>query len=193
MATGNQGKLAEIREILKDTGWDIVPQSEFGFVPAAETGTTFLENAILKARHAAEETGLIAIADDSGLCVDAIDGQPGVYTARFAGAGASDADNIDKLLAMLEDVDDKQRGASFECTTVAVLPDAEPLIGTGTWRGQISRARKGDGGFGYDPVFFDPELQKCAAEMTAEEKNSRSHRGQAFRQLAQMLRAELSQ
>lgn len=189
MATGNQGKLAEIREILRGGELLIAPQSEFDFEPAAETGKTFLENALLKARHAVKETGLIAIADDSGLCVDALDGDPGVYTARFAGPGASDADNIDKLLQLLAEVGPQQRGARFVCMTVAVSPNdqAEPLVGSGEWRGSIATDRRGDAGFGYDPVFLDPELQISAAEMTADEKNARSHRGQAFRQLGALL------
>jgi len=187
LATGNKGKLNEIRQILDGTGLHVEPQSSFNFEPAEETGSSFLENALLKARHAATETGLPAIADDSGLVVDALDGAPGVYTARYAGVGASDRDNIEKLLRALQGVEG--RGAAFHCVTVVAWPqDArEPLIAEGVWRGTIATRAHGDGGFGYDPVFCDPELGKCAAEMTPEDKNARSHRGQAFRALGAML------
>ena len=189
IATGNQGKLAEIRQILSGSEFDIVPQFEFGFTPAEETGATFLENALLKARRAASETGLISIADDSGLVVDALAGKPGVFSARFAGEDASDEQNVEKLLKSLRGVE--ERGARFCCVAVVVFPDESlaPLVGEGEWRGSIATARCGDGGFGYDPVFFDSELGKCAAEMTAGEKNARSHRGEAFRALAGLLDA----
>lgn len=187
LATGNKGKLAEIRQLLHGHNFDVVPQSEFDFLPAEETGSTFLENALLKARRAASETGLISIADDSGLVVDALDGEPGVFSARYAGEDASDEQNVEKLLRALHGVE--ERGASFRCVAVVVFPDEgrEPLVGEGEWRGAISTSRRGDGGFGYDPVFFDLELGKCAAEMNSEEKNSRSHRGGAFRQLVGLL------
>lgn len=190
LATGNQGKLAEIRRILCDSDFIIVAQSEFEFVPAKETGETFQANALLKARHACEQTGLIAIADDSGLSVDALDGRPGVHSARYAGEDASDAQNIDKLLQSMERVAKAQRGAVFHCVAVLVFPDrsTETLIATGEWRGRIAQSRHGDNGFGYDPIFFDPKLGKCAAEMTPSEKQARSHRGQAFRHLAAALR-----
>ena len=187
IATGNKGKLVEIRQILKGSDVEIVPQTDFSFEPAEETGSTFLENALLKARHAASETGLIAIADDSGLVVDALNGEPGVFSARYAGENASDEQNVSKLLSSLHGVE--QRGARFRCVAVVVFPDgdSQPLIGEGEWRGSISTSRMGDGGFGYDPVFFDSELGKCAAEMTGEEKNARSHRGEAFRALTKQL------
>jgi XTP/dITP diphosphohydrolase len=187
IATGNKGKLAEIRQILGAGDFQIVPQSEFDFVPAEETGTTFLENALLKARRAASETGMISIADDSGLVVDALDGEPGVFSARYAGDDATDEQNVEKLLKALDGVE--QRGARFCCVAVVVFPDLNkaPLIGEGEWRGSIAIARHGDGGFGYDPVFFDVGLGKCAAEMSAEEKNARSHRGEAFRQLGDLI------
>lgn len=187
LATGNKGKLNEIRQILDGTGLLVEPQSGFDFVPAEETGSTFLENALLKARHAAAETGLPAIADDSGLAVDALNGAPGVYTARYAGEEASDQDNIEKLLRALQDVEG--RDAAFHCVTVVAWPqnDREPLIAEGVWKGTIALKAHGDGGFGYDPVFYDPELGRCAAEMTPAEKNARSHRGQAFRALGAML------
>ena len=164
MATGNKGKLVEIRRLLDDRDMLVIPQSRFDFEPAEETGSTFLENALLKAQHAATETGLMAIADDSGIVVDALDGMPGVYSARFAGQDANDAENVDKLLADMTGVED--RGARFECVAVAVFPyqNREPLVARGTWLGQIATERGGSGGFGYDPIFFDPTLGKCAAE-----------------------------
>jgi XTP/dITP diphosphohydrolase len=194
IATGNTGKLAEIRQILDGSEFDIVPQTEFDFVPAEETGATFLENALLKARRAASETGLIAIADDSGLVVDALDGAPGVFSARYAGDDATDEQNVEKLLLSLKDVDDEDRGAGFRCVAVVVFPDEDraPLVGEGEWRGSIAASRRGDGGFGYDPVFFDLELGKCAAEMTAVEKNARSHRGEAFVELGGLLARNFS-
>jgi XTP/dITP diphosphohydrolase len=190
VATGNKGKLAEIEELLQGSEFDIVPQADFGFESAAETGDTFLANALLKARHAASETGLIALADDSGLVVDALAGAPGVYSARYAGDGASDQQNIAKLLRALQDQDEQNRVAEFRCVAVVVFPDGRsaPLVAEGAWRGRIALSRHGQGGFGYDPVFFDPALGKCAAEMTAAEKNARSHRGQALRQLGELLR-----
>jgi len=190
VATANKGKLAEIGEILRGGEFEIVPQSRFGFAPAAETGDTFLANALLKARHAASETGLIAIADDSGLVVDALAGAPGVYSARYAGDDASDEQNVAKLLRALRDQDEQHRGAEFRCVAVVVFPGGRsaPLVAEGTWRGRIAMSSHGQSGFGYDPVFFDPVPGKCAAEMTAAEKNARSHRGQAFRRLAELLR-----
>jgi XTP/dITP diphosphohydrolase len=189
IATGNKGKLAEIRQILKGSEIEIVSQTDFDFEPAEETGDTFLANALLKARRAASETGLVAIADDSGLVVDALAGKPGVFSARYAGDNASDEQNVTKLLQSLQDKDDEHRGASFRCVAVVVFPDEqrEPLVAEGEWRGRISIFRHGEGGFGYDPVFFDPESGKCAAEMSADEKNARSHRGQAFRRLGGLL------
>ena len=187
LATGNEGKLAEIRQLLHGRDLEVVPQSEFDFLPAEETGSTFLENALLKARRAASETGLISIADDSGLVVDALDGEPGVFSARFAGEDASDEQNVEKLLKALDGVE--ERGACFRCVAVLVYPDEikGPLTGEGEWRGSIATTRCGEGGFGYDPIFFDPGLGKCAAEMTAGEKNARSHRGRAFRELGGLL------
>jgi len=192
IATGNKGKLAEIRRILSGSDYSIASQAEFDIEPVDETGDTFLANTLLKAHNAASETGLIAIADDSGLSVDALNGDPGVRSARFAGDNASDEQNVEKLLQSLLAVDKQQRGASFHCVAVVVFPDKEnePLVASGEWRGRIAAARSGDGGFGYDPVFFDPQLDKCAAEMTAAEKNGRSHRGQAFRRIGALLEAE---
>lgn len=193
LATGNKGKLAEIRQILRGHDITVEPQSNFDFVPAEETGDTFLANAMLKARQAADKTGLIAIADDSGLSVDALNGAPGVRSARFAGDAASDNENVDKLLLDLQQQPESQRAASFHCVAVVVFPEpqVEPLIAKGEWRGSIALTRRGKSGFGYDPVFFDPESGKCAAELTPAEKNQRSHRGQAFQRLGALLIAAL--
>ena len=189
IATSNQGKLAEIRQILHGDNVAIIPQSEFDFEPAEETGDTFLENALLKARKAASETGLVAIADDSGLMVDSLGGAPGVYSARYAGDNASDEQNVTKLLSALQGVNFENRSAAFHCVAVVVFPGEErpPLVAEGEWHGRIATLASGEGGFGYDPVFFDPTLDKRAAEMTAEEKNARSHRGRAFRKLGNLL------
>ncbi len=188
MASGNAGKIREIAQLLARLEVTIVPQADYGVSDAAETGTTFAENAIIKARHAAAATGLPAIADDSGLAVDALDGRPGVYSARYAGPEATDDGNIDKLLDELSGVAEDDRDAAFHCVACFVFSaDAEPLLGTGIWRGRILSARRGAGGFGYDPVFFDPQSGKAAAELTADDKNARSHRGQAMRALAESL------
>ena len=184
MATGNPGKIREIARLLEGLGVEIVAQSDLGVPDADETGTTFAENSLIKAQHAADATGLPAIADDSGLSVDALDGAPGVYSARYAG-DAGDQANNDKLLAALEGVEN--RGAAFHCVATYVAPGEEPLVATGEWRGEILHARRGDGGFGYDPVFFVPECACSSAELPAEEKNRRSHRGQALRKLVELL------
>ena len=191
IATANIGKLAEIRRILGGSDFSIASQADFDIEPVEETGDTFLANALLKARHVASETGLIAIADDSGLAVDALNGEPGVRSARYAGDNASDEQNLAKLLQSLRTVESSLRDASFHCAAVVVFPeeDKQPLVAVGEWRGRIARDRSGDGGFGYDPVFFDPRLGKCAAQMTAEEKNACSHRGQAFRRIGALLQA----
>ncbi len=166
-----------------------MPQADFAVTGAAETGNTFTDNALIKARHAARLTGLPAIADDSGLCVDALDGAPGVHSARYAGDDASDDDNIDRLLDALQGAGNAARGAAFHCVAVFVraADDTMPLIAEGTWRGEILGERKGNRGFGYDPVFFDPRAGKSAAMMSAAEKNARSHRGQAFALLKERL------
>lgn len=190
MATGNAGKIKEIARLLAHLDVTIVPQSEFDVVDAEETGSTFEENAIIKARHAAKETGLPAIADDSGLAVDALDGRPGVYSARYSGAAATDDSNIDHLLDELADVPVAERGAAFHCVACfMVSSDAEPLLAKGSWRGEILTERRGSGGFGYDPVFLDPASGKASAELSATEKNARSHRGKALRGLAELLGA----
>ena len=190
MASGNAGKLREVARILGDLDINIVPQSEFGIEEADETGTTFVENALIKARHAVAATGLPAIADDSGLAVDALHGRPGVYSSRYAGLDATDQANIDKLLAALDGVPDEKRGAAFHCVSCFVMPgDQEPIIAQGEWRGSILREKQGDGGFGYDPVFFVSETGCSAAQMGDEEKNARSHRGKALKELARQLHA----
>lgn len=186
MASSNAGKIREIARLLDGLGVDIVAQSEFGVDDAEETGTTFAENSLIKARHAAHETGLPAIADDSGLVVDALDGRPGVYSARYSGPDATDDSNIDKLLGDLAGVDN--RDAAFHCVATFVTPGNEqPIVAEGVWRGSILEARQGSGGFGYDPVFLDPASGRSSAELSAEEKNARSHRGQALRTLVELL------
>ncbi len=188
-ASGNTGKFSELEALLAPTGITLVARNEFGLESPEETGRTFLENALLKARHAAAATGLAAIADDSGLAVDALDGAPGVRSARFADGGGSRA-NIAKLLELMEDVSGPDRGARFCCVVVALVrwDDPMPLIGTGEWRGSIVREPRGTSGFGYDPVFFDPRLGATAAELKAEVKNRVSHRGQALAQIEKALR-----
>ena len=189
LATGNPGKVREIRRILGELGVDVVPQSELGVGDADETGTSFVENALIKARHASLMTGLPAIADDSGLVVDALDGRPGVYSARYSGADATDDSNIDKLLQELDGVPDERRTAEFHCCAVCVsADDATSLVAEGRWPGKILERRRGTAGFGYDPVFFDPECGRTAAELGPELKNARSHRGKALTALADMMR-----
>ncbi|ESP92962.1 MULTISPECIES: XTP/dITP diphosphatase [Pseudoalteromonas] len=183
LATGNQGKVRELGGMLESLQIEVLPQSQFDVSDVEETGTTFVENAIIKARHAAKETGLPAIADDSGLEVDALDGAPGVYSARFAGSGASDQQNIDKLLVDLEGV--TNRTARFWCVLVYMrhANDPTPVICQASWEGAIAAKPHGDGGFGYDPVFWVENLQRMAAELSKEEKNTVSHRGKALQQL----------
>ncbi|MEI7386042.1 RdgB/HAM1 family non-canonical purine NTP pyrophosphatase [Pectobacterium versatile] len=190
LATGNPGKVRELASLLADFGLDIVAQTELGVDSAEETGLTFIENAILKARHAAQITGLPAIADDSGLAVDALGGALGIYSARYAGVDASDQQNLDKLLLTLKDVPDEQRRASFHCVLVYLrhAEDPTPIVCHGSWQGVLTHEAAGSSGFGYDPIFFVPELGKTAAELTREEKNAQSHRGQALRLLLDALR-----
>ena len=189
MASGNPGKIREIARLLEDLGIEVVAQSEFGVTDADETGTTFAENSFIKARHAATLTGLPAIADDSGLVVDALDGAPGVYSARYSGPDATDDKNIDKLLDALCDVEDPARGAAFCCAATYVTPgDDAALLFEAEWRGSILRARMGVGGFGYDPVFLDPASGTSSAMLTPEQKNARSHRGKALRGLVALIR-----
>jgi len=189
LASSNPGKVREINQLLAGLGMQVQPQSEFGVVDAEETGLTFVENAILKARNAARHTGLPAIADDSGLEVDALAGAPGIYSARFAGEGASDQANLEKLLVELKAVPKEQRTARFQCVMVYMrhASDPTPLICQGTWEGHILFAARGDNGFGYDPIFHVPTHDCSSAELPAETKNSLSHRGQALRQLVAAL------
>ena len=186
IATGNPGKLVELDSLLEGLGMEFVAQSELGVEGAEETGHTFVDNALLKDRHAAAATGLPAIADDSGIVVDALDGRPGVYSARYAGVDASDADNVDKLLEELAGIDD--RAAHFHCAAVFVRPDSDDtVVAEASWHGVITTERRGSGGFGYDPVFFLPEYGCTSAELSRERKNELSHRGQAFRALRALL------
>lgn len=190
LATGNPGKVREMADLLAAFGLDIVAQTELGVESAEETGLTFIENAILKARHAAAITGLPAIADDSGLAVDALGGAPGIYSARYAGEEASDRQNLLKLLAALENVPDDKRQAQFHCVLVYLrhAEDPTPLVFHGCWQGEITRSAVGEGGFGYDPIFFVPKLGKTAGEMTKAEKHAVSHRGKAMTLLLEAMR-----
>jgi len=189
LASGNAGKLREINQLIGSLGMEVVPQSDFNVPDADETGLTFVENAILKARHAAQLTGLPAIADDSGLEVDALGGAPGIYSARFAGGDASDADNVQKLLTELKMVPKDQRTARFQCLMVFMshAEDPTPLICQGSWEGQILFAPQGENGFGYDPVFWVPGEQCTSAELSSGVKNRLSHRSQALQKLLAML------
>jgi len=189
LATGNAGKLREIRAML-GAGWQVLPQSEFGIVSIEETGATFEENALAKARHAARAAQLPALADDSGLEVDALGGAPGVRSARYAGEGATDAENVARLLAELTPVPDGRRGARFHCVLAFVreAADPQPVVVDALWEGRIVRQPRGAGGFGYDPVFEDPASGLTAAELPSADKNVRSHRGQALRALQSRLR-----
>ncbi len=191
LASNNAGKVREIGQLLASARIHIVPQGEYGVPEVEETGLTFVENAILKARHAARYSGLAAIADDSGLEVDALHGAPGIYSARYAGAGASDQENLLKLLRELEGAPENQRTARFQCLLVYLrhAEDPTPLICQGTWEGHILPAPRGANGFGYDPVFFVPTEGCSAAELDPATKNRLSHRGQALRQLQEMLKA----
>ena len=184
LASGNAGKLAELRELLGD-GFELHPQSEFGVSDADETGLSFIENAILKARHAAHSTGLPALADDSGLCVDALHGAPGLYSARYAGTHGDAEANIEKLLGALAGTPEDARTARFVCVLALVhsADDPMPLVAEGIWEGRILHARAGANGFGYDPVFFSPAHGCSAAQLPAAVKNRDSHRGVALRQL----------
>ncbi|TMP07111.1 non-canonical purine NTP pyrophosphatase [Pseudoalteromonas sp. S3178] len=183
LATGNPGKVNELANMLSPLNINVVPQSDFNVGEVAETGTTFVENAIIKARHAAKITGMPAIADDSGLEVDGLNGAPGVYSARFAGESASDQDNIDKLLNDLGS--NSNRKARFWCVLVLMrhADDPTPLICSASWEGEITQSQNGEGGFGYDPVFFVAEQNCTSAELTKEQKNAVSHRGQALKKL----------
>jgi len=190
LATGNPGKVRELASLLADFGLDIVAQTELGVDSAEETGLTFIENAILKARHAAQLTGLPAIADDSGLAVDALGGAPGIYSARYSGEGATDQRNLEKLLDALRDVPNDKRQAQFHCVLVYLrhAEDPTPLVFHGSWAGEITELAAGEGGFGYDPVFYVPELGRTAAELSRDEKRAISHRGKALKLMLEAMR-----
>lgn len=189
LATGNQGKVKELSNLLAQHAIEVVPQSNFDVPEVPETGTTFVENAIIKARHAAKITGLPAIADDSGLEVDALNGEPGVYSARYAGENATDNDNTDKLLNALSNVPTAQRNARFHCVLVYMkhANDPTPIICHGVWEGSIIDEKLGDQGFGYDPVFWQEAHQKTSAQLSRDLKNKLSHRGQALKLLVKEL------
>jgi XTP/dITP diphosphohydrolase len=191
IASGNLGKLREFRELLAGLPFDVIAQGDLGIAAAEETGTSFLENALLKARHAASAARAAAIADDSGLEVDALGGAPGIYSARYAGIGADDAANNAKLQAALRATPPHSRSARYRCVLVFVAGDADPapLDVEGVWEGFIVDSPRGSGGFGYDPYFWLPELKMTAAELDPGEKNRRSHRGLALRLLRERLEA----
>lgn len=189
LASNNPGKVREINQLLAAEQIEVVPQQAFGVPEADETGASFVENAILKARNAAQHSGMAAIADDSGIEVDVLQGAPGIYSARFAGVGASDAQNLQKLLEALRGVPEAQRTARFQCLMVYMrhAEDPTPIICQGTWEGRILDEPRGENGFGYDPVFYVPTHACSAAELDSDTKNRLSHRGQALRKLFQAL------
>lgn len=189
LASNNAGKVREINQLLQDQQIQVVPQREFDIQDIEETGLTFVENAILKARHAAKESGLAAIADDSGLEVDALMGAPGIYSARFAGPGCNDQDNNRKLIESLRGIPDEQRSARFQCLMVYMrhADDPTPIICQGTWEGRIMQEPQGENGFGYDPLFFVPKEDCTSAQLSPEIKNRLSHRGQALGKLLAVL------
>lgn len=191
LASGNKGKVREFNQIFAGLDIEVVPQTEFGVPEAEETGLTFVENAIIKARNAAAYTGLPAIADDSGLEVDALKGAPGIYSARYAGVGASDEENLQKLLQQMEGVPEAERTARFQCLLVLMEHenDPTPIICQGTWEGRIIASPQGENGFGYDPVFFVPGHECSSAQLSAEVKNRLSHRGQALEKLLAAMRS----
>lgn len=194
LATGNQGKVKEMSELLNSFSIEVLPQSQFNVPDVPETGTTFVENAIIKARHASKLTGLPAIADDSGLEVDFLNGEPGIYSARFAGETATDQDNIDKLLNKLEGIMPEQRKARFQCVLVYMRHelDPTPIICQGTWEGSITENQDGTNGFGYDPVFWVESEQSTSAQLSKQRKSELSHRGKALAQLVKLLKQQLS-
>jgi XTP/dITP diphosphohydrolase len=192
LASGNQKKLLELQSLLSGLAMDVVPQAQFSIPDAVEDGLSFVENAIIKARHAAKLSDLPAIADDSGIAVDALDGKPGIYSARFAGEQSDDASNNLKLLELLADVPEAQRTAQFHCVLVLMrhATDPVPLICHGVWSGSILIAARGENGFGYDPLFWVPSHQCSSAELDKAEKNRISHRGQAMRLLLEKILLE---
>ncbi len=192
LASNNAGKVREINALLAAEDIHVIPQDELGVVEMEETGLSFVENAIIKARNAAAHSGLAAIADDSGIEVDALAGAPGIYSARFAGVGASDLDNLNKLLKTLEGVPAEQRTARFQCLMVYLrhAEDPTPVICQGTWEGIILEVPRGENGFGYDPIFFVPSEGLSSAELDPATKNRLSHRGQALAKLVRYLKGE---
>jgi len=190
LASNNKGKAREISQLLADLDIEVVAQSEFNVPEIEETGLTFVENALLKARNAAQHTGLPAIADDSGIEVDALNGAPGIYSARYAGVGASDEQNLQKLIREINAQPDASRAARFQCLMVLMrhAMDPTPLICQGTWEGRITDTPQGDNGFGYDPVFYVPEEKCTAAQLPPERKNAMSHRGKALKCLLAQLK-----
>lgn len=182
LASGNRGKLSELDAILAPLGWTVMPQMEWGIDEAVEDGLSFIENALIKARHASEHTGLPALGDDSGLVVDALNGGPGIFSARFAGPGADAAANNQKLLSEMAGVPESERGAHFYCAMALVrhADDPVPLLATGRWNGRVMESLSGDGGFGYDPLFWVPGQECSSAELPTRLKNQLSHRGQAL-------------
>ncbi|QEW08084.1 RdgB/HAM1 family non-canonical purine NTP pyrophosphatase [Nitrincola iocasae] len=193
LASGNAGKLREFSQMLAEKHIEVLPQSALNVTEADETGLTFVENAILKARHACEATGLAALSDDSGLEVDALKGAPGIYSARYAGVGAGDEANIDKLLQALADKPEAERSARYQCVLVYMRHalDPTPLICQASWEGHILTERRGEGGFGYDPIFYIPELHCSVAQLNPAEKQQHSHRGKAMREFFQRLNSLL--
>ncbi len=198
LATTNRGKIAELATLLKDSPFEVVGLEEFPDLgEIEEDGTTFAENALIKARKVASHTGCISMGDDSGLSVDILNGAPGIYSARYGQdwealpAETRDQRNIRKLLHVLRDVPEDKRNCRFVTAMACVHPDGRELLSEGEWRGHLLKTPVGENGFGYDPIFFDPELQKTAAQLSREEKNSRSHRGKALRSMLQKLPAFL--
>lgn len=190
LASANPGKLREFADLLAPLNLQVVPQSDYGIEPAAETGLTFIENALIKARHAAGTSGLPALADDSGIAVDALDGAPGIYSARYAGAGASDEANLQKLIESIRTLPDDRCTARYHCVIVYMqrADDPTPLIAQGVWEGRLITEPRGSNGFGYDPIFFLDDRACTAAELDSTTKNQLSHRGQALRQLIHVLK-----
>ncbi len=193
-ASNNPGKIHELQALVKNLNLKIIPQSELNVTAIEETGLTFVENALLKARHACRETGLPAIADDSGLEVAALNGAPGIYSARYAGPNATAKNNIEKLLSILKNIPEERRQANFHCSLVYLshTTDPTPLICEGTWHGRILNMPQGNHGFGYDPIFYVPDQHCSAAELDLEVKNRFSHRGQALRMLVEKLPGKMS-
>jgi XTP/dITP diphosphohydrolase len=193
LATGNKGKVKELAAMLSDLSIEVLPQSDFAVTEVAETGSTFIENAIIKARHAAKHTGLPAIADDSGLAVDALGGAPGVYSARYSGENATDQSNITKLLDLMADVPNDKRQAKFLCVLVYMrhADDPSPIICQGEWCGEIMTEPQGDNGFGYDPIFWVNQQNSSSAQLSSQQKNALSHRGKALKLLLAQLQNQI--